>query len=50
MNPKKVIPMTKGQCRCLCCSDCSYYDENVSYIDCGRRNYLYYFKEGKLGV
>ena len=50
MNPKKVIPMNKGQCTCTCCSDCGYYDKTISWENCGRRNYLFYFKEGKLGA
>lgn len=50
MDSKKIIPLTKGQCRCICCTDCGYYNKNVSWIDCEQRNYLYYFKEGKLGA
>ena len=53
LNPKKVIPKTIGQCKCLCCSDCEYYDEDVLWTGCEQRNKLtreYSYRRGKLGV
>ena len=53
MNPFKIIPKTIGQCKCMCCSDCAYYDEKISWEGCVQRNKLsnkYNYKQGKLGV
>ncbi len=53
MNPKKSIPRTLESCKCLCCTDCAYYNENVSWTDCKQRNKLikeHYYKEGRLGI
>ena len=53
MNPNKAIPKTLANCKCLCCTDCGYYDKNVSWTKCVQRNKLineYNYKKGKLGV
>ena len=53
MNLNKVIPKTINQCKCLCCSDCAYYDKDISWTNCEQRNKLIreqYNKKGVLGV
>ncbi len=53
MNPKKSIPRTLERCKCLCCTDCAYGDENVSWINCVQRKKLireHYNKTEVLGV
>lgn len=53
MNPKKSIPKTLASCTYLCCTDCAYYDKDVSWTDCEQRNKLIreqYNKKGVLGV
>jgi len=44
----KITPTLKEQCRCMCCSDCSYYNEKIIWNDCQQRNYFYKFKVGRL--
>lgn len=53
MNPNKVISKTIEICTYTYCSDCAYYDKNISWTDCEQRNKLikeHYYKEGRLGV
>jgi len=53
MNSKKSIPKTLDRCKCLCCTDCGYYDVNISWLNCPHRNELirkHYNKAGTLGV
>lgn len=53
MDTKKSIPKTLASCKCLCCTDCGYYNEDESWTDCEQRQKLIReqnYKMGKLGV
>ncbi len=40
MNPNKILPTIFRTCAGICCSDCGYYDVNVSIDDCEQRKKL----------
>lgn len=49
VNLKKSIPETLASCKCLCCTDCGFYDENVSWENCVERNKLIRKQLNKMG-
>ena len=53
MTDLRITPLNKETCRCLCCSDCFYYDKSISWVDCPQRIQFYHSdvrsKQTKLG-
>lgn len=40
MNPNKILPIIFRTCAGICCSDCGYYNVNVSIDKCEQRKKL----------
>ncbi len=41
MNIGKITPLNKETCKCICCSDCFYYNKSISWENCPQRIQFY---------